>query len=91
MFKHSWLVNGACLAGIVVCLVLAPKDTPKDTVTAPIVVPVVLADGMWGAYNGGMVMQCDKASIAQGKIHRLPPESVEGLFNQCVYDQGLTI
>lgn len=97
MFKHSWLVNGACIAGIVVCLVLAPRE---DTVTSPSVQTespsvvqskVILADGLWGSYNVGMVMQCDKAAIAQGKIHRLPKEAVDGLFNQCVYDQGLTI
>lgn len=50
-----------------------------------------LHDGRWGEYNEGMSEQCAHASILQGKLHNLSNEAVSALFNQCVFDQGLTI
>lgn len=43
--KYGWLVNAGCIIGIVVCLVLVPKEeSVSGTVT---VTPVVLASTMW--------------------------------------------
>lgn len=53
--------------------------------------PQPLHDGRWGEYNEGMSEQCAHASILQGKLHNLSNEAVAALFNQCVFDQGLTI
>lgn len=91
MVKFACVINAICIGGM--CVLFWSVGSP-DTVTVPPMVKaptVVLADGMWGNYNEGMAEQCAIASIAQGKTHKLSPQAIDGLFNECVFDQGLTI
>lgn len=102
MYKYSWVVNVLCIGGMVALFwsVDSGPDTACNageqrscTVTAlPVVkTPIVLADGMYGQYNENVAEQCAEAAMALGSKHKLPPQAIDGLFNECVFDQGITI
>lgn len=91
MYKFAWVINVLSIGGMI-ALFWSVGSGP-DTVTAPPVVktPIVLADGMYGQYNENIAEQCAEVAIALGKKHKLPPQAIDGLFNECVFDQGITI
>lgn len=96
MIRFACVINAICIGGMCVLLyAVGSSDDPLgDTVTAPPMVKaptVVLADGMWGNYNEGMAEQCASAALLQGKTHKMSPQAIDGLFNECVFNQGLTI
>lgn len=92
MYRFAWVVNVLSIGGMI-ALFWSVGSGPDDTVTAPPVVktPIVLADGMYGQYNENVAEQCAEAAMALGKKHKLPPQAIDGLFNECVFDQGITI
>lgn len=83
------LVCALILGAFVVSVLYLPIDYAKVDVTRPHNPP--LHDGRWGEYNEGMAEQCAHAAMLQGVKHKLSNEAISALFNQCVFDQGLTI
>lgn len=94
MLKFAWLINTVCILGMafLVWSVDGVVTGPVSTVTplpAPEVVKpkVILADGKWSDFVGSVAEKCAiQAMIAAPTM----PEA-DALFNQCVFDQGLTI
>ena len=89
MNRFACVINAICIGGM--CVLFWSVGSPEDTVTGPSVPPVVLADGKYGQYNENKAEQCASAALAQGEIHKLSPQAIDGLFNECVFDQGITI
>jgi hypothetical protein len=91
MFKFACIINAICIGGM--CVLFWSVGSGSDTVTAPVVPPkaIVLADGMYGQYNENVAERCAEAAIALGKKDKLSPKAIDKLFNQCVYEMGITI
>ena len=70
----------------VLCLLALQGCTPPHVHHNP-----ALHDGRWGDYNKGLAEQCAQASLMQGAKHKMSNEAIDALFNQCVFDRGLTI
>lgn len=49
--------------------------------------PIALHDGRYGAYNSAVAEKCAVESILATAV----PEAQAKLFNQCVFDKGITI
>lgn len=49
--------------------------------------PQALHDGRWGEYVGAIAEQC----AIQAMIAGIDAKQIDAMFNQCVFDMGLTI